>query len=227
MLLGVKPLVFLARLLFFFALVYLLWEPFAPIYTHLLGVLTQAAVSFTELLGPAATRHATTVLTRGNGIFFVHRLFPGVEPPGVPADWVQANMVLLIPLMLATPAPNLKVRLGRLAGAIGIALALQVVGLVVTIKTTWASDLGEFSFLYYSAFERTLYQFLDAFFQSFDTQLFPVVIWAGIHFRGLMDLVRDRRGPREPEKSRVRDEAPQRRRRKKGERRRRAAGGGV
>jgi hypothetical protein len=39
---------------------------------------------------------------------------------------------------------------------------------------------------YWSPAARTIYQFLDAFFQSFDTQLFPVAIWAGIHFRQLL-----------------------------------------
>ena len=31
-----------------------------------------------------------------------------------------------------------------------------------------------------------MYQFLDAFVQSWDTQLFPFVIWAGINFRQLL-----------------------------------------
>jgi len=128
------------------------------------------------------------VFTRGNGIFFAHRLFPALTPPGIPADWVQANMVLLIPLMLATPAPTLKARFLRLGLAILLALSLQVLGLIVTIKTTWASDLGSFSALHYGWLQRKIYQFADAFFQSFDTQLFPVVIWAGIHFRQLISL---------------------------------------
>jgi hypothetical protein len=38
----------------------------------------------------------------------------------------------------------------------------------------------------YIRVERSLGKFTDAFFQSFDTQLFPVVIWAGVHFRQLL-----------------------------------------
>jgi len=190
MLLGVRPLVFLARLLVVFALTYLFWENLAPAYTHLLGALTQATIRFTELFGTDATRAATTVLVRGNGIFYTHRLFPGARPPGIPADWVQANMVLLIPLMLATPAPSLRARLLRLGLALALALMLQVLGLVVTIKSTWASQLGSFSALHYGWLQRKLYQFLDAFFQSFDTQLFPFAIWAGIHFRQLLAPLR-------------------------------------
>src|SRR5512143_995960 len=147
MLLGVKPLTFFARLLLIFAVTFFAWELISPYYTRLLGVCIQAAISLTELIGDDATRSATTVIVQdrsaqGVGIFFFHRLFPQQRWPGVPADWVQANMVLLIPLMLATPAPSIGARLRRLAIALGVALLLQVFGVVVAIKSTWASVLG-------------------------------------------------------------------------------------
>lgn len=191
MLLGVRPLAFLARLLFFFALTLAAWRLIAPSYTRLLGVLIQSAISATEIIGDAKTRRATSVIVRdtgqGQGIFFSHRLFPQQHWPGVPADWVQANMVLLIPLMLATPAPSLPVKLKRLAIALATALLLQVVGVVVVIKSTWASVLGP---AHYGWLQRKVYHFLDAFTQAFDTQLFPFAIWAGIHFRQLVGLGR-------------------------------------
>jgi hypothetical protein len=189
MLLGIRPFAFLARLIVFFALTFFLWEPLAPLYTRLLAALTQVAISATELFGSAQTRLVTTVFSRADGIFFVHKLFPGFAPPGVPGDWVQANMVLLLPLMLATPAPDLRTRFIRLGIALGAALALQVLGLVFTIKATWANALGPYSLTYYSTGQRKFYQFADAFFQSFDTQLFPVAIWAGVHFRQLLTWV--------------------------------------
>ena len=185
---GIKPLAFLARLLLFFAVTFAAWQVVAPYYTRLLGVLIQGAISLTELVGDAATRSATTVVVRdrgaqGQGIFFFHRLFPQQAWPGVPADWVQANMVLLIPLMLATPAPSLAARARRLAIALGVAMLLQVLGVVVVIKSTWVSVLGP---AHYGWLQRKVYHFLDAFTQAFDTQLFPVAIWAGIHFRQLL-----------------------------------------
>lgn len=192
MLLGVKPLVFLARLLLFFALTFFAWELIAPYYARLLGVCVQVAISATELIGDDTTRAATTVnvMDRGEqgvGIFFSHKLFPQQRFPGVPADWVQANMVLLIPLMLATPAPSWAVRFRRLAIALLIALLLQVFGVVVAIKSTWASVLGP---AHYSWLQRKLYNFLDAFTQAFDTQLYPFAIWAGVHFRQLVGGIR-------------------------------------
>jgi hypothetical protein len=192
MLLGVRPLVFLARLVLLFALTFFAWQLVAPYYSRFLGVCIQAAISLTELVGDEVTRSATTVVVQdrgeqGVGIFFFHRLFPQQRWPGVPADWVQANMVLLIPLMLATPAPSLGVRVRRLAIALAVALLLQVFGVVVAIKSTWVGVLGP---AHYGWIQRKLYNFLDAFTQAFDTQLYPFAIWAGVHFRQLLGTVR-------------------------------------
>jgi hypothetical protein len=105
-----------------------------------------------------------------------------IPPPGIPAEWVMANLVLLIPLMLATPAPTWRARFGRLALALVIALALQVFDVIVSIKSFYASTFpGTWSW-----FAGRVYQFFDAFVQSWDTQLFPFVIWAGIHLRQLL-----------------------------------------
>jgi hypothetical protein len=38
----------------------------------------------------------------------------------------------------------------------------------------------------WSPFATSVYQFLDAFVQSWDTQLFPFIIWAGVNFRQLL-----------------------------------------
>jgi len=183
----IAPLAYFLRLLLFFGLTYALWvlTPLATVYTHLLANLTQGAMRITEWFGDQYVRAGTSVFARGEGIYFSHRMFPGAEPPGIPGDWVQANLVLLIPLMLATPAPSWSARGRRLALALLCALALQVIGLVVAIKITWATELRGFSYTYFSDTQRFIYGFLDAFFQSFDTQLFPFAIWAGVHFRQL------------------------------------------
>ncbi|GIW41613.1 MAG: hypothetical protein KatS3mg076_2190 [Candidatus Binatia bacterium] len=210
MLLGASPVGFLARLVVYFFLTYAVWGYVAPFYTKLLGVLAQGLVSFTELFGPASLRGSTTIVVRGQGIFFTHKLFPGLRPPGIPGDWVQANMVLLLPLMLATPAPDFRTRARRLVLAVLVALALQVLGVVVSIKAVWANALGSFSLEHYGRFHRKAYEFLDAFFQSFDTQLFPVAIWGGIHFRELLGAFRRE----EPETTEKKSRAERRRGRK-------------
>ena len=184
--LGIKPLPFFGRLLFFFVLTYVVWKPIAPSYTHLLGALTQGFLHIVESSSDPDLHRVTNLRVEGTAIFFQHRLFPQVPTPGIPAEWVQANLVLLIPLMLATPAPTWRSKAWRFGLALALALALQVLDLTLTVKAFYARHLGTYSAYYYSNTSRWLYGFADAFTQAFDTQLFPFAIWAGIHFRELL-----------------------------------------
>lgn len=184
--LGIKPSVFLGRALLFFGVVYFAWTPIAPLYTRLLAALVQGFLHLTEISSDPYLSHVTTVFADGTAIFFRHRLFPQIKPPGIPAEWVQANLVLLMPLMLATPAPTWLVKARRFLLALLLALMLQVIDISVTVKAFYSVELGAWSFRYYSDTARWLYQLADAFTQSMDTQLFPFVIWAGIHFRQLI-----------------------------------------
>jgi len=188
--LGVRPAVFLGRLLVCFFLTYVLWKPVAPAYTQLLATCTSGFLHLTESSSDPYLHHVTEMGVRNTtegrpAIFYRNRFFPDFEP-GIPAEWVQANIVLLIPLMLAVPARTYGQRFGRLALALGIAVVLQVLDIAVTVKSFYASDLGEYSYRYYSDAARWLYQFGDAFTQAMDTQLFPFAIWAGIHFKQLL-----------------------------------------
>ena len=195
--LGVRPAVFLGRLLFFFLLTYVLWKPLAPGYTSVLATLTGGFLHLTELSSDPRFHQVTEMRVRETSegrpaIFYQHRRFPMLQS-GIPAEWVQANLVLLIPLMLATPAASYRQRFGRLALALGIAVALQVLDITVTVKSFYASQLSG-----YSGFARRLYQFGDAFSQSMDTQLFPFAIWAGIHFKQLLGRTPAGAGPAPP-----------------------------
>ena len=116
--LGVKPTVFLARLLAFLVLTYVCWKPVAPAYTHLLTFLTRNFLHLTEISGDPQLNQVTEMEVRQTtegrpGIMYRHRLFPE-KIQGIPAEWVQANMVLLIPLMLAIPAASYRQRWIRL-----------------------------------------------------------------------------------------------------------------
>jgi hypothetical protein len=192
--LGVKPAVFLGRLLVFFFLTYAawVWTPLAPAYTHLLASATRIFLHLTEISSDPNLDRITDMGVRESSegrpaIYYRHRLSPPALPPqGIPAEWVQANLVLLIPLMLATPARSYRQRFARLGLALAIALVLQVLDIAVTVKSFYAHDLGEYSHRYYSDFARWLYGFGDAFAESMDTQLFPFAIWAGIHFKQLL-----------------------------------------
>jgi hypothetical protein len=183
-----NPIVFVLKLVVFLVLTYLVWERVAPYYLRVLVPATRAGVWLSELSFDPLWRTGTTILTKGTGIYYAHRNFaaftPPLEPQGIPGDWIMANVVLLVALMLATPEPTWRARVGRFVLAIVLVLVLQVVDIVVAIKVAYT---GIF-YGYWSAWLRKTYQFVDAFFQSFDTQLFPFAIWAGIHFRELIWL---------------------------------------
>ena len=184
--LGIKPAAFLGRLLVFFFLTYALWAPVEPAYTRVLTALSRGFLRVTEALSfDPASRNVTEMRVRETedgrpAIYFQHRRYPQVES-GIPAEWVQANLVLLIPLMLATPAASYRQRFGRLGLALVIAVFLQVLDVTVTVKALYARTVPG-----YGDVARRLYQFGDAFTQGMDTQLFPFAIWAGIHLRQLL-----------------------------------------
>jgi hypothetical protein len=188
--LGIKPAAFLGRLVVLFFLTYALWTPVEPVYTHVLTALSRGFLHLTEAFSfDPASRNVTEMRVRETAdgrpaIYFQHRRYPQVES-GIPAEWVQANLVLLIPLMLATPAASYRQRFGRLGLALVIVVFLQVLDVTVTVKALYARTVPG-----YGAVARRLYQFGDAFTQGLDTQLFPFAIWAGIHLRQL--LGRDR-----------------------------------
>jgi len=185
--LGVKPLVFLGRLLLFFFLTYVLWRPLEPAYTQLLATLTSGFLHLTERSSDPNFNQVTNMHVRETtegrpAIFYQHRRFPTVQD-GIPAEWVQANLVLLIPLMLATPARTYQQKFKRLALALGLAVLLQVLDIAVTVKALYASSIPG-----YGPVARWLYGFGNSFVQGMDTQLFPFAIWGGIHFNQLLGL---------------------------------------
>jgi hypothetical protein len=151
------------------------------------GICDVPCTGAADCAGPcgAGTR---CLVAPATAIFYYHRNFKSFDPPvppqHIPAEWVMANLVLLIPLMLATPAPSWRLRFWRLAIAVAVAVVLQVIDVIVGIKAFYATTFRG----YWSPWLASIYQFLDVFFQSWDTQLFPFAIWAGVHFRWLMEL---------------------------------------
>lgn len=184
----INPWWFLAKLIALLILTYVLWAPLAPYYAKFLLRASQAGVWLTEFSFNPDFNHQTQLLTNPRhptGIFYYQpKLFQPrrLDPQGIPAEWVMANLVLLIPLMLATPVATWTERFVKLGLALAIALVLQVFDMVMSIKAFYASTFPGL----WSPFATRVYQFADAFVQSWDTQLFPFVIWAGINFRQLL-----------------------------------------
>ena len=213
--LRINPFVFVLRLVVLLVGTYLVWGWIAPFYLQILAFVTRAGVWLTELSFDPLWHNGTTILTEGTGIFYAHRNFsaftPPLQPIGIPGDWIMANIVLLVALMLATPAPTWRTRAFRFLLAVALVLVLQVADIIVAIKVSYSSTFRA----YWSPWAVKIYQFLDAFFQSFDTQLFPFGIWAGIHFRELVSFGRQEPGKEAETQSVKEDKRPRAERRRK------------
>ena len=174
--LGVKPFAFLARVVCGLLPAYVAWLKLAPAYTHFLATLSQPVISLFD--------RPTLLWARGTSIFFwPQALSPPPQVPAVPAEWVEANLVLLIPLMLATPAPTWLAKARRVGLALAIAVAYQVLDVVVAIKFGYATQLDPMA---YSPARRYAYAFLTDMVLFLDREVVPFIIWAGIHFRQLV-----------------------------------------
>ena len=183
----INPWWFLVRLVVLLVATYFLWAPLAPSYAQFLLRASQVGIWLTELTSEPGqrTQLLMNVARSPTAIFYYQpQLFPlhGLDPQGIPAEWVMANLVLLVPLMLATPAATWRERIGKLVLALAVALVLQVADIIVGIKSFYVSNFPGI----WGPAATQIYQFLDAFFQSWDTQLFPFAIWAGINFRQLL-----------------------------------------
>ena len=82
--LGIKPAVFLGRLLFFFFLTYVSWRPLAPAYTYVLATLSRGFLHLTELSSDPRLNQVTEMRVRETSegrpaIFYQHRRYPMVQ----------------------------------------------------------------------------------------------------------------------------------------------------
>jgi len=181
----INPGWFLLKLVALLVVTYMLWAPLAPYYAVFLLRVSQMAVWLTEFSSDPNWQHPTQMLIKlsvsPTALLFYHTHFTQYAS-GIPAEWVMANMVLLIPLMLATPVVTWRERFVKLGLALLLAVVLQVFDVVVGIKAYYAANVrGAFG-----PIATEVYQFLDAFVQSWDTQLFPVAIWGAVNFRQLL-----------------------------------------
>ena len=176
---------------------YWLWQPLAPAYTQFLLRASQVGVWLTEFSSDPHLPRITTAAAACNAggqshrasVFYQRRLFParalaaaghsgrvGDGQPGAadPADAGDAGSDLARPLRQARAGAA--DRRGAAGGRRGDRRSS---------RSTRSHLPGA-----WSPFCRAVYQFLDAFVQSWDTQLFPFVIWAGINFRQILPPTR-------------------------------------
>src|SRR5258706_493632 len=98
---------FFVKLVALLIVTYLLWAPLAPYYAQFLLRASRVGVWLTEFSTDPQWQHPTQLLIKPEIsptalLFFDTRVTQVAS--GIPAEWVMANMGLLLPLLLATPA---------------------------------------------------------------------------------------------------------------------------
>ncbi|GBD25093.1 hypothetical protein HRbin30_00408 [bacterium HR30] len=182
--LAVEPLKFFARLLLAFVGFFAAWLVVGPGYTRFLAALAELTVSVVD--------RPTHVWSAGTTLFFWPRGYqPPNTPPSIAAEWIHANTILLLALMVATPASTWSAKIKRSALAFLFVLLWQVLDVTLAIQFGYATQLDPHSYTASTRYRLALFTNLAMY---LDTQIVPFMIWAGIHFRQLLAMAGTMRG---------------------------------
>ena len=107
----------------------------------------------------AGERPPVTRLTADKGEFLLDRAdFPPDSPrPGLPADDIDFNFVLVTALFALQPRFLEGQRLLRLLAALGVLYLVHVAALVFQVESVYATRLGEWSAVHYGAVARNVW----------------------------------------------------------------------
>lgn len=162
-----------------FALGILLWMLLTPVYDRVLAASASAVIRISE------TPPVTRLRQAPDGYVTVDRsdFDPRSKRPAVPVRDLTFNFVLLTALFAASRRVVSDRNIGGfLIGSAALALT-HILALIVTVKNIYASQLGAWSRVHYSAFERNLWGVTNHFYR--------LVLMYAIAF-GLWWLFRDR-----------------------------------
>jgi hypothetical protein len=163
------------RLALGFATGLFLWFAFSAPYEHAVAVAAQ------ELLR-AFERPAVTTLAASNGEIRVDRTdFPPSSPrPGLPAQDLHFNFVLLAALFALGRNPLAGQNLARFCLAAAALFAIHVIALVFQVESLYATQLGPWSQAHYGAFARNLWAAGFHFYQVAGRFAAPFALWWGL-----------------------------------------------
>jgi hypothetical protein len=170
------------------------------------GLVTRAGEGWIRF----AERTKVTRLSFDGGMVVVERadLSTRSETPAVSAAPITANLVLLLALLFATPAPLRAPGFpARAAAALGALLLTQVLHLSFTVQTLYATQLGAWSLVSWPRWQREVVATGRYFFDIIGKYALPFVFWAVT-----LRLFEDEEAPGKPNAA----PAKGRRRRKKG-----------
>ena len=165
---------FLIRVVLFFAFFYLLWYYLSPFYNGILTGVSGQVVRLSETGGLKVTRSIVGVEKE----IWIYHIAAGSPVTKYRGDLVHFDMVLLFALIWAVPNVNVKKRLKIfLLGGL-IIYGVHVVKLFVYVKHTYASYLIVHGTYYFTPLQKAVYGSLKAFFIKVGNQAIPVLIWS-------------------------------------------------
>ncbi len=150
-----------------------LWSMVSPFYKK---AVARTASAFLQLTFDGDNK--SVVYDEYHAEFRVeHRKMRSPERPAFSGESIHYNMVILLAMILASPALGAKRRIRFLLAGAGILFFFHCFHVAVKVEEVFAKDMGPYSTEYYSDFNRHLYESITQFFGAFGQQLLPFAIW--------------------------------------------------
>jgi hypothetical protein len=174
---------FIRNALLWLVPVALLWVLFTPVYNRFLLGSAQTLAHWTE------SPDVTNLLRKDDHFAYIARLdFPPSKSlvHSFRVTDVHFHLVMLGTLFLAVPGVPWRRRLENLGWAVLITVFFDILLIFFYVKSTYATQLGDWSLAHYGAFARNFWglgkHLLDLPFKF----ALPFVLWAGFYLRDMM-----------------------------------------
>jgi hypothetical protein len=172
-------LLFLIRLVFFFAFFYLLWYYLSPFYNKILAFVSEEVIQFSEIGKLKLTESVKGIENQ----IWVYHIAKDSSPIKYKGNGVHFDMVLLFALIWAVPNINFEKRLKFFLLGIFIIFGVHVIKIFVYVKHEYAQHIQLDEVLYFSPFQRAVYRNFKDFFLRVGNQLMPILIWSLLYWK--------------------------------------------
>ena len=174
-----KKVLFLIRLVFFFAFFYLLWYYLSPFYNELLAGVSEGVIRLSEI---GRLKITQSIIGAEKHILLYH------IPEGSPVTKFRGNlvhfdMVLLFALIWAVPHINWKKRMKIFLLGFAIVFVLHQFKIFVFVKRDYSIHIMIDGVPYWSLFEKKAYQYLHEFIVLVVNQIAPILIWSLLYVK--------------------------------------------
>jgi hypothetical protein len=169
-----KKILFLIRLVLFFAFFYLLWYHLSPFYNQVLALVSEEILQISESSELKITKDVIAV-GKQLQVYLIPEGSPVVELEG---NLVHFDMVLLFALIWAVPQVSIKKRMKIFLLGFLIIFGLHWFKIFVFFKQYYSDHIQLDGVSYWSPFQRKVYLYLSTFIFGIMNQIFPVIIWS-------------------------------------------------